>query len=120
MWTQNDVKSEDFFCIGLKLCTVVSLITKFHGMSTVTFPWQHNGLQALSIQNEKKKKKNQSFKFLLQEVLFALVVHSVGLNGLGRVSSFFSEFENAVDVLDDKCGRISRFSTGCPIVVCDI
>ena len=28
----------------------------FHDMSTVTFPWQHNGLQVLSIQRE-----NQSF-----------------------------------------------------------
>ena len=52
MWAQNDVKSqkmEDFFCIELKLSTVVTLITKFHNMSTVTFQWQHNGLQALSI-----------------------------------------------------------------------
>ena len=45
--------SEDFICIELKLCTVVTVITKFHDMSTVTFPWQHNGLQALSIQNIK-------------------------------------------------------------------
>ena len=42
--------SLDFFCIELKLSTVVMLLTKFHDMSTVTFPWQHNGLQALSIQ----------------------------------------------------------------------
>ena len=41
--------SLDFFCIELKLSTVVMLLTKFHDMSTVTFPWQHNGLQALSI-----------------------------------------------------------------------
>ena len=27
------------------LCTVITLITKFHDMFTVTFPWQHNGLQ---------------------------------------------------------------------------
>ena len=42
--------SHNFFCIELKLSTVVTLITKFHDMSTVTFPWQHTGLQALSIQ----------------------------------------------------------------------
>ena len=36
-------------------------------MSTVTFPWQHNGLQALSIQRVKL-------------VLFALNVHSVGVS----------------------------------------
>ena len=40
--------SHDFFCIELKLSTVVTLITKFLDMCTVTFPWQHNGLQALS------------------------------------------------------------------------
>ena len=34
--------SQDFFCIELKICTVVTLITEFHDMSTVTFPWQHN------------------------------------------------------------------------------
>jgi len=39
------------FCIELKLCTVVTVITKFHDMSTVAFPWQQNGLEALSIQN---------------------------------------------------------------------
>ena len=45
LWTQNYVKSqkkwnisEGFFCIELKLCTVVALITKFHDISTVTFP----------------------------------------------------------------------------------
>ena len=45
-------------------------------MSTVTFPWQHNGIQALSIQRGKIR------VFLLQEVLlnFALVVHSVGVS----------------------------------------
>ena len=61
LWTQNDVNhkkwniSEDFFCIELKLCTVVALTTKFHDISTVTFPWQHNGLQALSIQKIKSE-----------------------------------------------------------------
>ena len=55
---QNDAKSQKngislFFCIELKLCTVVTLTTKFHDISTVTFPWQHNGLQAFSIQKIK-------------------------------------------------------------------
>ena len=41
--------SEGIFSIELKLCAVVTFITKFHNMPTVTFPWKHNGLQALSI-----------------------------------------------------------------------
>ena len=59
LWIQNDVKSQNMeylwrlFCIELKFCTVVALTTKFHDISTVTFPWQHNGLQALSIQKDK-------------------------------------------------------------------
>ena len=65
--------SHDVFCIELKRSTVVALITKFHDLSTVTIPWQHNGLQVLSIQI-----------FLLQEVLFALVVHSVGVSKYGH------------------------------------
>ena len=44
--------TEDFFGMKLKLCTVI-LIAKFHDMSTVTFPWQHKGLQAISIQKVK-------------------------------------------------------------------
>ena len=71
---QNDVKSqkkwnisEDFFCIELKICTVM-LTTKFHEMSTVTFPWQHNGLQALSIQ--KVKSEFSSFKKWSDRKLF--------------------------------------------------
>ena len=44
-----------FFCIELKLGTVVILITKFHDMSTVTFPWEHNLLQAPSIQRVKSE-----------------------------------------------------------------
>ena len=39
----------------LKLNRVVTLITKFHDMSTVTFPWQQNRLQALSIQRGKSE-----------------------------------------------------------------
>ena len=42
--------SHDVFCIELKLSTVVTLITKFHDLSTVTIPWQHYGLQVLSMQ----------------------------------------------------------------------
>ena len=60
LWTQNDVKSqknwnisEDYFFTELKLCAVVTLTTKCHDVSTVTFPWQHNGLQAFSIQKIK-------------------------------------------------------------------
>ena len=77
---KNDVKSqkwnisEEFFCIELKLCTVVTLITKFHDMSTVTFPWQHKGLQALSIQ----KVKSEFFSFKKSDI--ALVFHSVGVS----------------------------------------
>ena len=47
--------SHDFFCIELKLSTVVTLLTKFHEMSFVTFSWQQNGLQALSIQSAKSE-----------------------------------------------------------------
>ena len=58
----------------LTLSTVVTLITKFHDMSTVTFPWQHNGLQALSIQRRKSE-------------LFDLVVHSVGVSEYGHYTA---------------------------------
>ena len=47
--------TKDFFCIELKLSTFVTLIKKFHDMSTVTFPWQHKGLPALSIQMGKSE-----------------------------------------------------------------
>ena len=57
MWPQNDVKSQKMqylwrlFLYGTeKFCTVLTLITKFHAMSTVKFHWQQNGLQSLSIQ----------------------------------------------------------------------
>ena len=72
--------SHDFFCIDLKLSAVVTLITKFHDMSTVTIPWQHNGLQAFSIQREKSE--FSSFKKLL-----ALVVHSVGVSEYGHYTA---------------------------------
>ena len=45
--------SEDFFCMELKLCTVVTLIAKFHNMFTVTFPREHNEPQALSFRKVK-------------------------------------------------------------------
>jgi len=60
--------SLDFFCMELKLSTVLTLLTKFHDMSTVTFPWQHNGLQALSIQ--KGKSEFSSFKKCYLLLLF--------------------------------------------------
>ena len=47
--------SHDFFCIELKLSTVDTLTTKLHDMSTVRFPWQHDGLQALSFQRGKSE-----------------------------------------------------------------
>ena len=58
MWTQSSVKSQKIeyltrlFLYRTETYTVVTLITKLHHMSTVTFPWQHNGLQALSNQRE--------------------------------------------------------------------
>ena len=65
MWTQSGVKSQKIeylsrlFCMELKLSTVVTLITKLHDIFILTFPWQHNGLQALSIQ----RGKSESFFF---------------------------------------------------------
>ena len=64
--------SHDFFWIELTLSTAVTLITKFHDMSTVTFPWQHNGLQALSIQ--RGKSEFSSFKKYYLLLLFILLV----------------------------------------------
>ena len=81
IWTQSGVQSQkihDFFCIELKLCTVVTLITKLHNMSTVTFPWQHNGLQALSIRRGKSE-----FSSLKKCYLIAIVVRSVGVSEYG-------------------------------------
>ena len=49
-------------------------------MSIVIFPWQHNEFQALSIQRGKSV-------FLLQEVSFALVVHSVGVSEYGHYTA---------------------------------
>ena len=58
MWTQSSVKSQKIeylsrlFLYRIETYTVVTLITKLHHMYTVTFPRQHNGLQALSNQRE--------------------------------------------------------------------
>ena len=71
--------SQDFFCIELKLCTVVILITKVHDVSTVTFLWPHNVLQALSIQ--RVKSEVSFFKCYL------LVVHSVGASEFGHYTA---------------------------------
>ena len=60
--------SYDFFCIELKLSTVVRLLTKFHEMSFVTFLWQQNGFQALSIQSGKSE--FSSFKICYLLLLF--------------------------------------------------
>ena len=46
----------------------------------MTVPWQYNGLQALSIQRGIRV-------FLLQEVLFDLVVHSVGVSEYGHYTA---------------------------------
>ena len=47
-------------------------------MSPVTFPWQHDGLQVGLLHP-----KNKSRVSLPQEVLFALVVCSVGVSNYG-------------------------------------
>ena len=47
-------------------------------MCIVRFPWQHNGFQALFIQ------KVKSELFLVQELLFARVVHSLGKSKYGH------------------------------------
>ena len=55
-WYKNWVSLTNFSArTELKLSTVVTLITNFHDMSTVTFPWQHYGLQALCIQRRKSE-----------------------------------------------------------------
>ena len=60
--------SHDFFCIELKHSTVLEFLTRFHNMSTVTFPWQDNELQALSIQ--RGKSEFSSFKKCYLLLLF--------------------------------------------------
>ena len=52
-------------------------------MSTVTFPWQHNRLQSPGPLHSKGKTR----VFLLQEVLFALVVHLVGVSEYGNYTA---------------------------------
>ena len=60
------------FLYRTEICTVVTLTTKVHDISTVTFPWQHNGLQAFSIQ-----KIESVFS---PSRIVALVVYSVGVS----------------------------------------
>ena len=67
--------SHHFFCIELKLGTVVTPITKLHDMSTMTFPWQHNGLQALSFQRGKSEFSSFKKCYLL---LLLVVVSEYG------------------------------------------
>ena len=56
-------------------------------MSTVTFPWQHNGLQALSIQ--RGKPEFSSFKNCYDPV-----VHSVGVSEHGHYTAQAKEANN--------------------------
>ena len=49
-------------------------------MSTVTFPWQHNGSRPSPF-------KGKIRVFLLQEVLFPIVVRSVGLSEYGHFTA---------------------------------
>ena len=51
-------------------------------MSTVTFPWQHNGLQALSIQRGKSEVSPSR-----SVINFDLVVHSVGVREHGHYTA---------------------------------
>ena len=60
--------SEDFICMELKPCTVVTVVTRFHNMPIVTFPWQHNEFQTLFIQ--KGKSEFSSFEKYYLLVLF--------------------------------------------------
>ena len=60
--------SRNFFCIELKLSAVVTLITKFH-MSTVIFPWQHNGSRPSPF-----KRENQSFPPLKSVICFCCLL----------------------------------------------
>ena len=63
-WTQSGVQSQKSrtFCIELKLCTAAILITKLHDMSTVTYPWQHNGLHTMGSTPSPFEGENQSAK----------------------------------------------------------
>ena len=70
--------SHDFFCLELKLCTVVTPITKSHNMSTVTFPRQHDGHLALSIQRAKS-----DFSFFKKCYLLLLFIILVGVREYG-------------------------------------
>ena len=71
--------SHDLSRIELKLATVVTLTTNFHYMSTVIFPWQWAPGPLHS--------KGKIRVFLLQEELFALVFHSLGVSEYGRYTA---------------------------------
>ena len=67
--------SDDFFCIELKLRTDVTLTTKLHDM----LPTQWAPGPLLS--------KGKIRAFLPQEVLFAIVVYSVGVSEYGNFTA---------------------------------
>jgi len=75
VWTQIGINhktlntSQDFFCIDLKLSTVVALIIKVHDIMSTPGSLHSKGKIRV---------------FLLQEVLFPIVVHSVGVGEYGH------------------------------------
>ena len=75
VWSHKKLNiSHDFFCIQLNLGTVVTLITKIHDTSncdiSMATQWAPGFLHS----------KGKSRVFLLQEVLLAVVVYSVGVS----------------------------------------
>ena len=72
--TKDGSISEDFFCIELKLCTVVAITTKFHDISHCDIS------MATKLAPGPLHLKDKIRVFLLQEELFALVVYSVGVS----------------------------------------
>ena len=69
--------SHNFFCIELKLCTVVTVITKFHNVHcdiSMAKQWTPGPLHS----------KGKIRVSLLQEMLFACVVHSVRVSKYGH------------------------------------
>ena len=89
--------SHYFFCIELKLCTVVTLITKFHNVHcdiSMATQWTPGPLHS----------KGKIRVSLLQEVLFACVVHSV------RVSKYGHYTGQAQECLLDYEAKIRHFS----------
>ena len=91
--------SHDLSCIELKLATVLTLITKFHYMSPVIFPWQHNGLQAFSIQRGKSE-----FSFFKKSYLLLFFI--CGSSDLGKRQfincCLLKFFENPINTLRTK------------------